>query len=84
MESDLFAKALDTLMASGPVAAILAAAVWWLMRGNQALVKQLNDERGERMDAMDQEIDRLRQRSDRCEADRLELHKQVAQLMVRD
>jgi hypothetical protein len=57
--------------------------VWWQTKGNQALVTQLNAERAERLDAMDTEIDHLRQRSEACERDRLELHKQVAVLSAK-
>jgi hypothetical protein len=82
-EPDLLLSALDTLIATGPVAVILAVAVWWQTKGNQALVQQLNSERSDRLDDMEREIDRLRDRSDRCEQDRVELHKQIAQLIVR-
>ena len=54
-------KAFDTLIATGPVAVILAIAVWWQTKGNQALVTQLNIERTDRLDAMDSEIQHLRE-----------------------
>lgn len=56
----LFTKLLESLFVSGPVALILATAVWWQTKGNQALVTQLDKERTERMDAMDAEIERQR------------------------
>lgn len=74
------AKILESLIATGPVAVILAVAVWWQTKSNQALVNQLNAERGERLDGMDAEIKHLRDRSESCERDRIELHKQVAVL----
>lgn len=80
-ETSLLAKCIESLIATGPVAVILGVAVWWQTRGNQALITQLNTERAERMDAMDKEIIRLRERSDKCETDRIELHKQIARLV---
>lgn len=75
-----FLKLLDSVIATGPVAILLIIAIWWQTRGNQALVTQLNAERGERLDAMDKEIERQRERSDECERDRLSLHRALADL----
>lgn len=83
-DPDLISSALDTLVATGPVAVILAVGIWWQTKGNQALVTQLNSERNDRLDDMEKEIARLRDRSDRCEQDRVELHKQIAQLVARN
>jgi len=84
MDPSLTVKAFDTILATGPVAVILAIAVWWQTKGNQALVTQLNAERINRLDAMDGEIQHLRDKSESCEKDRLELHKQIAGLLVRE
>jgi hypothetical protein len=81
MESTLIAKAFEVIVSTGPVAMILVIAVWWQTKGNQALVTELNKERTDRLNAMDRELQRLRDRSDRCEADRIELHKQLANLL---
>ena len=83
MEPAFTAKIIDSLITTGPVAIILAVGVWWQTKGNLALVKQLNVERGERLNAMDQEIKQLRDRSESCERDRLELHKQMAILTAK-
>lgn len=84
MDPAFNAKIFESLIATGPVAVILAVAVWWQTKGNQALVNQLNAERGERLDAMDAEIQHLRDRSESCERDRIELHKQVAVLSAKN
>ena len=84
MDPAFAAKAFDTLIATGPVAVILAIAVWWQTKGNQALVTQLNIERTDRLDAMDSEIQHLREKSENCERDRIELHKQIAGLLGRE
>lgn len=76
----LLVNALDSIATNGPVAVLLIIAIWWQTKGNQALVTQLNAERAERLDAMDKEIDRQRERSEECERDRLELHKLIFQL----
>lgn len=76
----LLINALDSIATNGPVAVLLIIAIWWQTKGNQALVTQLNAERAERLDAMDKEIDRQRERSEECERDRLELHKLIFQL----
>lgn len=80
METDpsMTAQVINQLIATGPVAVILAVAVWWQTKGQQALINQLNTEREERMDSMDKEIVRLRDRSDKCEADRIELGHRIA------
>ena len=83
MDAESSAKILESLIATGPVAVILAVAVWWQTKGNQALVNQLNAERGDRLDTMDAEIKHLRDRSESCERDRIDLHKQIAVLTAR-
>lgn len=84
MQQDLITKVIDSLVTTGPVALILAAGLWWQTRGNQSLVKQLNTERCQRLDAMDEEINRQRKRSDDCERDRLALHQEIARLRGAD
>lgn len=77
-----FIKLLDSVIATGPVAVLLIIAIWWQTKGNQALVTQLNAERAKRLDAMDKEIDRQRQRSEECEKDRLSLHRLLADIQA--
>ena len=70
--------ALEPVLKSGPVAALLILAVWWLTKGNEKLVTALNTERKERLDSLTQQVDKLEKRSDDCEKDRLNLHRLLA------
>jgi len=81
MDPSIVAKSFEVIAATGPVAVILVIAVWWQTKGNQALVTELNKERTDRLNGMDAELQRLWDRSDKCEADRLELHKQLAKII---
>lgn len=69
---------LEPVLKSGPVAALLILAVWWLTKGNEKLVTALNTERKERLDSLTQQVDKLEKRSDDCEKDRLNLHRLLA------
>ena len=51
---------------AGLPAMLMAAAVYWLQRSNTKLVNQLNAERSERLDAMEQHVKD-------CDTDRKEL-----------
>ena len=53
--------------------AAMVVAIWWL----QKFVTKLDSERNARLDGMSLEIDRLRARSDKCEEDRLLLHREL-------
>ena len=70
--------ALEPVLKAGPVAVLLLFAVWWLTKGNEKLVRSLNDERRERLDALTGQVDKLEKRSDDCEKDRLNLHRLLA------
>jgi septal ring factor EnvC (AmiA/AmiB activator) len=72
--------ALEPVLKSGPVAALLILAVWWLTKGNEKLVTALNTERKERLDSLTQQVDKLEKRSDDCEKDRLNLHRLLAEV----
>jgi hypothetical protein len=84
MPPDLISSIWTAIISAGLPAILLALAVRYLSTGNNVLVEQLNKERGERLDAMEGHITKLQERSDNCERDRLELHKQVAVLLARD
>jgi hypothetical protein len=68
----------EPVLKSGPVAALLILAVWWLTKGNEKLVTALNEERRERLDSLTKQVDKLEKRSDDCEKDRLNLHRLLA------
>jgi len=62
----------------------MAIAVWHLNRTNSTLISELNKEREERLDAMQAHIEKLEIKSDSCEKDRVELHRQIASLLARE
>lgn len=78
MESDLITKLIESLIAGGPIAILLAIAARWFMKGNEKLTDQLQIERIQRLDQMDKEIARQRTRNDECEEDRRHLHTVIA------
>ncbi len=71
---------LDPVLRTGPVACLLVLAVWWLTRGNEKLVRALNEERRERLDGLTKQVDKLEKKSDDCEKDRLNLHRLLAEV----
>jgi hypothetical protein len=79
-DHDLITQVLQSTAAASPAAALLLIAVKWLTTSNKELVTELNKERQARLDNMGQQINRLQARSDDCEKDRLNLHRQVAEL----
>ena len=56
----------ESLARAGLPALLMALAVWWLQRTNRELVGALNNERSDRLDAMEQHIAN-------CDTDRKEL-----------
>ena len=63
-----------------PTLAPLLVLVWFLKVGNDKMIGQLNAERKDRLDGMKDQIGLLEQRSDRCEQDRVVLHRENAAL----
>ena len=84
MPPDILTNIWTSLISAGLPAVLLALAVRYLSTGNTALIRELNEERKERLDTMEEHITRLQERSDGCERDRLELHKQIAVLLARN
>lgn len=56
----------ESLARAGLPALLMACAVWWLQKSNRELVSALNNERSERLDAMENHIQA-------CDTDRKEL-----------
>lgn len=54
--------------------------VWFLKVGNDKMISQLNEERKDRLDGMKEQIGLLEVRSDKCEQDRVLLHRENASL----
>lgn len=78
-----FTKLLDNAIAL----AAMAIAVWWLQKTLTQFINRWDEERADRLNAMDKEIerqradlDRQRTRHDECERDRLNIHKELFQL----
>lgn len=83
MSPDLFTRLLDTIVATGPVAALLLIAVWHQTKGQAALITQLNEERDERLTQMENHMSRLEARSEACEQDRRRISEELVKLKVR-
>jgi hypothetical protein len=56
----------ETLASSGTPALLMACAVWWLQKGNRELVMELNKERSDRIDTLENHVVN-------CDKDRSEL-----------
>lgn len=56
----------NQIAAAGLPALLMGVAVWWLQKGNNQLVSELNRERSERLDKMEKHVDD-------CDKDRREL-----------
>lgn len=83
MSPDLFTRLTDTIVATGPVAALLLVAVWHQTKSQQSLIKQLNDEREGRLQQMEGHMARLDARSNECEVDRRRLSEELIRLKVK-
>jgi hypothetical protein len=56
----------NQIASAGLPALLMGVAVWWLIKGNNQLVHELNRERSERLDKMEKHVDE-------CDRDRKEL-----------
>jgi hypothetical protein len=56
----------NQIASAGLPALLMGVAVWWLIKGNNQLVHELNRERSERLDKMEKHVDD-------CDRDRKEL-----------
>lgn len=83
MSPDLFTRLTDTIVATGPVAALLLIAVWHQTKGQAALIKQLNEEREERLEQMESHMTRLEGRADACEVDRRRMGEELVKLKIK-
>ena len=75
-EATIFADILKSMPVLGPMLLL----VWWLRIGNDKMISQLNEERRDRLDGMKEQIELLEGRSDRCEQDRIVLHRENSAL----
>jgi hypothetical protein len=63
---------------NSPIAAVALLAAWWFKQGGEATASELRLERKERLNAMEDELKFLRHKSDKCEDDRLQMHKDLS------
>lgn len=68
----------NEMLKTMPTLAPILLLVWWLKGGNDKMVAQLNEERGDRLDGMERQITSLEKRSESCEQDRIVLHRENA------
>lgn len=89
---DLVSLVITSIAQHGPIAVLLAGALWWMTKDKETTIHNLNQERKDfimqvqeereaHFSTLTGELQRLRARSDECERDRLEMHKQIAFLV---
>lgn len=83
----LIVKAIEQLITGSPVFALMIWAIIHFKKAsevqassNQQLIEQMQAERSERLDDMEQDIIRQRERTDECEKDRLNLYKIIGHM----
>jgi len=77
------ATILTQLMQQLPSMTPLLLLVWFLKVGNDKMIAALDTERKDRLDGMKSQINVLEKRSDKCEEDRISLHRENATLRER-
>jgi hypothetical protein len=80
MSPDLYTRLTDSIVATGPVAALLLVAVWHQAKSQSALILQLNSERKERLAQMEGGMQKLELRLDACEQDRRRISEDLIKL----
>lgn len=70
MEAALWEKLITTAAGTGLGTLLLILAIWWLNRSHDKLLSELQTERKQRFEV-------LERRSEICEEDRRELHKEI-------
>lgn len=66
-----------SLVANGPVAALLFLAVWYLVKGNRELVTQINTHINARLKALEDHVDE-------CNQERSELKEKLFSIIERE
>jgi hypothetical protein len=80
MEATMLAQLIEQILAQLPLMGPLLLLVWFLKIGNDKMIGALDTERKDRLDGMKEQIGVLENRSDRCEQDRVALHRENAAL----
>jgi len=69
---------IQQVIQNSPIAAVALLAAWWFKQGGEATASELRLERKERLNGMEEELKFLRLKSDKCEDDRLQMHKDLS------
>ena len=80
MEATMLANLINQILSQLPLMGPLLLLVWFLKIGNDKMIAALDLERKDRLDGMKDQISVLESRSDKCEQDRIVLHRENASL----
>ena len=75
--SELIEEIGKSLVANGPVAALLFLAVWYLVKGNRELVDQINTHINARLKALEDHVEE-------CNQERSEMKERLFRILERD
>jgi len=73
----------EGLVKAGIPALLMAVAVWWLVRGNSGLIKELQEERRAHMETLEARVEDQSVHIQRCDEDRAKLHEKHLELALR-
>lgn len=80
MEATMLAQLINQILSQLPLMGPLLLLVWFLKIGNDKMIAALDLERKDRLDGMKDQIAVLETRSDKCEHDRILLHRENSAL----
>jgi hypothetical protein len=80
MEATMLAQLITQILSQLPLMGPLLLLVWFLKIGNDKMIGALDLERKDRLDGMKDQISVLETRSDKCEQDRILLHRENSAL----
>jgi hypothetical protein len=80
MEATMLAQLINQILSQLPLMGPLLLLVWFLKIGNDKMIGALDMERKDRLDGMKDQIAVLETRSDKCEQDRVLLHRENSAL----
>ena len=73
----------EGLIKAGVPAVLLAVAVWWLVRGNSALINEIRNERKAHFETIAQRVNEQAKHIQVCDEDRAKLHEKHLDLALR-
>jgi hypothetical protein len=80
MEATMTVQLIEQILSQLPLMGPLLLLVWFLKIGNDKMIGALDLERKDRLDGMKDQIAVLETRSDKCEQDRILLHRENSAL----